>query len=67
MNRNVAEAATGAGQIAQNIRRGGGAQATTESVTESQQAAADLAPDERRTADPGGPLPLLSPAGLPRA
>ncbi|HEY0359309.1 MAG TPA: hypothetical protein VGD11_12055, partial [Mycobacteriales bacterium] len=44
MNRNVAEAATGAGEIAQTITRvATSAQVTTESVAEARQAAGDLA------------------------
>jgi methyl-accepting chemotaxis protein len=44
MNRNDAEAATGAGEIAQTITRvATSAQVTTESVAEARQAAGDLA------------------------
>jgi methyl-accepting chemotaxis protein len=44
MNRNVAEAATGAGEIASNITGvASSAQATTRSVAEAQAAATDLA------------------------
>ncbi|MCW2567063.1 MAG: methyl-accepting chemotaxis sensory transducer, partial [Mycobacterium sp.] len=44
MNRNVAEAATGAGEIAQTITRvATSAQVTTESVAEARAAAGDLA------------------------
>ncbi|MDQ1676806.1 MAG: methyl-accepting chemotaxis protein, partial [Actinomycetota bacterium] len=44
MNRNVAEAATGAGEIAQNITGvATAAEVTTEGVAQSQQAVAELA------------------------